>query len=374
MNDTYRINNLDTVLNIVDPDLENRILSEIRQVPYAYMEVIDTDGTVIDITTCTEFRASHAIGDVYGSFNATITRSSSWNDLGSLEVLKTRPDLRRRVKFYVGQKFGSTYTSELIYIGIPIFRPESYKHGSSDSFSMRGYGLGYLMSKLDGEYSEDYFTGTSKDLINYWMDVAGLEAFLEYTDGIDYSNELISFSNINSGISNIKTSLGPSVEYWNNFDGILYMKDTPTDDDEDSDFTLDSKNLFSFTLNEDGTKVITQARAVGYDEIEYTEYGSASDISKYGLNTQTVISNYMTTTADLQAMTANILRYSKKYLYTFKATTLLNPYMRVGRVITINESSLAKMSSSKVYIESVKHTYKHGGANTTDISGFILYE
>jgi len=374
MSNTYRINNLDTVLDIIDPDLENRALNEVRQVPYAYMEVVDTDGTVIDITTCTEFRVTHAIGDMYGSFNASIVRSSSWNELGSLEVLKTRPDIRRRVKLYVGQKIGSVYKSELIFIGIPIFRPESYQHGSSDRFSMRGYGLGYLMSKLDGEYSEDYFSGTSQELINYWMGEAGLEAVLDYTDDILYDTELIAFTNINSGISNIKTSLGPSVEYWNNYDGLLYMKETPTDDAEESDFTLESKNLLSLSLNEDGTKVITQARAVGYEEIEYTEYASSSDISKYGLNSQTVTSNVMTTTAALQAMTADILKYSKKFQHTFKAKVTLNPYMKVGRVVTINEDSLAKMSSSKVYIESVRHTYKQGDSNTTDISGFVLYE
>ncbi len=169
MNDFLRKHYFPKGLTLGSLGLYTRVLGNDRQLPSAYVELIDVDGTVISISNCIDFKVSTLVGSVYGSFSCNLANASSWNLLGATEKMKLDPDLRRRIKIYYGQKIGSGYVYENIFVGIPTTRPESYTFAQSDSITISGYTEGYLLTKIDGTYITDTYTGTSKDLVGYWI-------------------------------------------------------------------------------------------------------------------------------------------------------------------------------------------------------------
>ena len=374
MSDFYRYYDIDMGVQIVISDLLSRITEESLQKPSAYIEIIDTDDTVISISTCTDFRVSTSIGDGYGEFNCTLKSGSSWNLLGAAEKLKMEPDLRRRVNIYYGQLIEGSYIYEQIFTGIPFFRPESYQHGSLDQIVLRGYSPCWILNRTDGAYSSPNFTGTSKELIEYWLVKAGLSYYVDYTDIISMDDEPVSYTTMVAGIGSLVYAHGPRVQYWANFDGSFNVLSLPTLESEiyGSDIEYTEDNMKTINPDFDGGSVITNTVVTGSGEIS-TELQASNDmILQYGINSDYVSSALIDSQSDADSIAADVLLFGKRYINNRTITMTLNPYLKVGQVLDVSDNVLSGISGDKILVESVAHVFRAGSIHESEIAGYKL--
>ena len=166
---------LPTEIKLINSTLKTRMMSGKYHQPIAYVEIVDTDSSVTTLTTCTNFSVTKKRDNILGNFSCTIVNAQDWNPREADYLGLLTLDKRKIVNIYYGQIIDGTSHYVKIFSGIPTQKPETYKLGSSDFITLRGVSLGYWLQKLDGSYSNNTFTGASKDLLKYWLDLAGLE-------------------------------------------------------------------------------------------------------------------------------------------------------------------------------------------------------
>jgi|GEM_PF-7013323 len=362
---------LPTEIRLINSTLKNRIINGKYHQPIAYVEIVDTDSSVTNLVTCTNFSVSKRRDDILGSFSCTISQASDWNPRSSDHLDLLSLDKRKIINIYYGQVIDGTNHYVKIFTGIANRKPETYRFGTSDFITLRGVSLGYWLEKLAGSYSSNTFTGTSKDLLKYWLDAAGLEYTLSYTDTIDVEDLTIAYSNALAGFNAILTVLGPSKEAFFDSDGILVVRDIPDWSANDVEFAYDENNIVALSNRVDIDKVTTVADIAGNSAVaSKTTEASSAMLDKYGRNIATISSGLITTLTQATNLASDLLSHGESFENPVQSTIILNPYLTIGSFITVEDSALSSTPETQIRIYSIVHTYTAMQTHRTRIEGY----
>jgi hypothetical protein len=369
--DYYRIGSLYSILKLIDRDLRDRIVSEYLHKPKAYVEIIDTDSSVTTLATCSNFNISLNKDNITDRFSCTVQRAIIWNPRTDAYVGLLTPDKRKRINIYFGQDFTSGIKYGQIFTGIISENPENYAFGQDDNIRLKGFGLGHLLEKYEGTYEQTEFTGTGKELIEYYLDQLGVNYVLAYEDPILFTEEEIIYDTMLSGFNTLVAALGPKIETFFTPTGTLVMRDKPDGIQSDVEFTYSGSNIHKLKRFTESVKVKTVANVVGIDDDSSTsEEASASMINTYGRNVQTVSSGLIATSDQAEKIVKDILEEGGKYQNEYEIEVALNPYIWSNSLININESSVSRITDTLVKAHTVTHSYRAGQQQLTRIKGY----
>ena len=358
-------------LRLINSTLKNRIINGKYHQPIAYVEIVDTDSSVTTLTTCTNFSVSKKRDDILGDFSCTIAQAQDWNPRSSEHPDLLTLDKRKIINIYYGQAIAGVNHYVKIFTGISTQKPETYKFGTSDFITLRGSSLGYWLQKLAGSYSRNTFTGASKELLEYWLDQAGLEYSLSYTETINVENLTIAFPNALAGFNAVLTVLGPAKEAFFDSDGILIVRDVPTWSVNDVEFAYTEDNIIALSNRVDMDKVTTVADVAGNSSTASKETeASASMLEKYGRNIAAVSSGLITTLTQATNLASDLLDHGLSFEEPIQSSIILNPYLTVGSFITIEDSEISSTPETQIRIYSIRHTCTSMQSQRTRIEGY----
>lgn len=365
-----------TVMRIADKNYIERVLQNLHY-PKAYTQIIDENGVTILIATASSFKVTYERNSIFNSFSLDIALGSVYNPRTDLYYSLLMPDIRKTVHVYCGQRVGEDYKYEKILTGIMNQTPESYKYNSFEMISISGYSTGYLLDTISGAYEDEYelgFTGTSKELIQYYLDKFSIKGILEYEDYLNYDHVSIDYATCLNGINIIKQILGPSVEFYFDPHGNFFMRNIPVVgySSDDIEFSYTDINILNLNILHDFSGIVTEANVYGINE-DSTVVAQASStlISKYGVK-QYTLSSYFIDTAERATTLANdILRHSKRFENGFEVEVILNPYLRIGSLVQINANKY-RVKDVKFYIEQLSHEFTYGSAMKSKFKGYLL--
>ncbi len=363
-----RLYNLPIELRLIHTKLKNRIIDEVLHNPRAYIEIIDIDSSTTILATCTRFNISLNRDDIMGSFSCTIAKAGDWNPRSTAYLNLFNIDKRKRIKIYYGQNISGTSTYVKIFTGIITKKPETYSFGGSDYITLSGLNLGYLLQRLAGTYTTPTFTGTSKTLLKYWLDLAGLDYTLSYTDSIFMTQKTISYASALTGFQALKLVLGPDKEAFFDTEGNLIYRDIPAFSADEVEFAYNQSNILSLNRSADTTKITTRAEITGdSDAHSITKNASDATIEKYGVNSLSRNNGLIDTYAKAENLADAILDLGASYENVFNITTILNPYLVVGSFVTILDSSLSDTVLTQVRAIQIEHSYNPSSSHQTKI-------
>jgi hypothetical protein len=349
-------------------ELKNRIINEVLHKPTAYIEVIDVDGSIVTLASCTRFNISLDRDDIMGSFSCTIAKAQDWNPRNAAYLNLFNVDKRKRIKIYYGQNISGTITYVKIFTGIITKKPETYSFGGSDYITLSGSNLGYLLSRLAGTYITPTFTGTSKTLLEYWLNLAGLDYTLSYTDSIFMIQRDIAYSSALTGFHSLKLILGPDKEAFFDAEGLFTYRDTPSFSLNEVEFVYNQTNIIALNRSADTTKIVTKAEIVG-DSSAHSVIKTASDtmITKYGVNSLSRNNGLIDSYEKAENLADAILDIGSSYENIFDITAVLNPYLTTGSFITVEDTALSATSLTQVRAFEIEHSYEPGSSHQTTI-------
>jgi hypothetical protein len=309
------------------------------------------------------------------TFSITVDKASLWNPRGSGYANLLKPDKRKRVHIYFGQTISGSIVYEKIFTGIPEDIPESYRHSASNSLTIGGIGLGYLLNTQDGDYENDrgenVFTGTSQELISYWLEQASISYVLSYDDPISFTAEAINWYTSMTGMVVLIDVLGPKVDYFFSPQGIFVLRDTPDGVEEDVEFRYTESNILSLNRSSESSTVITVADVQGAtDEASATGEASEGDIERHGRNKMAISSTLIVTSEEANNLVDDILKVGRNREFYFDFEVPLNPYIWSGSLLGIEDDVLSSTDFTMVRADRVEHTYKAGSTQITKVSGY----
>ncbi len=199
-------------LKVIHKNFINQIVEEVINMPVAKVEIVDIDETVYELTSCSGFSISLKRDTPLSEFTVSLDQANLWNIRTTDYTDLLKPDVRKRIKIYFGQTIDGEIEYVQMFTGIPIAMPESYKHGNTIMISIAGKNLAHLLHREVGTYSSTVYSGTSKELIEYWCDQAGVTYSLGYTDTVTFNGIAIGYNSALIGILDILEVLGPDVE------------------------------------------------------------------------------------------------------------------------------------------------------------------
>lgn len=364
-----RLYNLPVELRLIHTDLKNRVISESYQKPRAYVEIVDTDSSITTLATCMKFNIVQSRDDISGHFSCTIAKARDWNPRSSDYENLFNIDKRKRIRIYYGQNISGTNTYVKIFTGIITEKPETYSFGGSDYITLRGWSLGYLLHRLAGTYINPIFTGTSKTLLEYWFDQAGIDYSLSYTDSIFMTQRNISYVSALTGFYAFKLVLGPDKEAFFDSEGTFTYRDTPAFSTDEVEFAYTQSNVINLSRRADTPKITTVAEITGdTDSHSITKEASAAMIEKYGRNSLSRSNGLIDTYVKAENLADAILNMGTSYENVFDITTILNPYLTVGSFITAEDSSLSGTPSTQIRAFRIEHSYTSGMVHQTKMT------
>lgn len=371
--DYYRIGNINSVLKILDPDVKNRIIEEHLHYPKAYVEIIDTDDSSVTLASCVSYNITLNEGNLSDSFSCRLKQATTWNMRTTAYNDLLALDKRKRIKIYFGQDFSSTPKYEQIFTGVITENPEDYKFGDQNDIQIRGRSLGHLLEQYDGNYIDDNhnFTGTSKELIAYWLDQLGVTYLLIYEDYIDFEDEDVVYQDMLTGINTILTALGPKVEAFFTPKGVFIMRDVPDGVNGDVEFKYDSSNIFKLRRYTDYIDVTTVASVTGIDDDAVADdTATATRINKFGRNTKAISSGLIITAERAEQLAEDLLDMGIKYENRYELEVALNPYIWKSSLIKVDESTVSNIQDTLLRVSSLNHSYRAGANQITKIKGY----
>jgi hypothetical protein len=370
-----RTGSLYSLIKIVDSDLKNRIIYEKIHRPKAYIQITDEDSNNTLLGTANSFNISLDNATFLDRFTVNVDRASVWNPRGSGYRDLLRPDRRKRIGIYFGQEFSDEITYEKIFTGIPESIPESYKYGTSNTISISGNGLGYLLSTQDGDYANDRdeneFTGTSQELIEYWCAQAGITNILSYEDPISFTEEQINWFTSMTGMVVLVDVLGPKIDYFFTPQGVMVLRDTPDAVEDDIEFAYTESNILRLKMETENSDVITVADVQGNTD-DASATGEASDlyIDKFGRNKQTISSTLIVTSTEANKLVEDILVVGRKREFHFEFDVPLNPYIWSGSLLSVEDDDLSDTEVTMVRAKTVDHQFRTGSTQITKVTGY----
>lgn len=363
-----RLYNLPIELRLIHSGLKNRVISEVLHKPKAYVEIVDTDSSTTILATCTQFNITQSRDDIMGSFSCTIAKARDWNPRNADYQNLFDIDKRKRIRIYYGQNIEGAITYVRIFTGIITKKPETYSFGGSDYITLSGSNLGYLFQRLAGTYANPTFTGTSKTLIEYWLDQAGINYSLSYTDSIFMTQRSISYVSALTGFQAMKLILGPDKEAFFDVEGNFIYRDIPAFSSDEVEFAYDQSNVFSLNRSAEISKIITVAEITGdTDAHSITKEASVTMIEKYGRNKLSRSNGLINSYVKAENLANAILDIGASYENIFDIKTILNPYLTIGSFITIIDSFLSSTLLTQVRAYEINHSYVAGQNHETTI-------
>jgi hypothetical protein len=199
----------------------------------------------------------------------------------------------------------------------------------------------------------------------------GIMYVLDYEDYIEFDDEEIGYDNVLTGINTILNALGPRVIAFFSPAGVFIMRDIPDGTTGDVEFEYDSSNLRKVRRYTEGADVVTAASVIGIDdEAIADDQASATMISKYGKNLQTISSGFILTSDRAEQLVDDILDMGRKYENQYEATITLNPYIWKSSLIKLNDASVSSIVNTLVRLNFVSHMYRAGSSQVTLIRGY----
>jgi hypothetical protein len=370
--DYYRVGSINSILKLIDADIKQRIIEEHLHYPKAYVEIVDTDSSVVTLASCSSYNITLNANNFTDYFSCTLKKAISWNPRTTAYNDLISVDKRKRIKIYSGQDFSSSPKYEQIFTGIITEVPEDYKFGQQENIQIRGSNFGHLLERYDGNYIDDNhnFTGTSKELISYWLDQLGVTYLLVYEDHIEFDDEEITYEDMLTGINVMLTALGPKVEAFFTPLGAFIMRDVPDGVDGDVEFEYDSSNILKLRRYTDDSDVTTIASVIGIDDDSVAdETATVTRIDKFGRNTRTISSGFITTAERAEELAKDLLDMGIKYENRYEIDVALNPYIWKSSLIKIDEPSISNIQDTLVRVDSATHSYRAGARQRTKIRG-----
>ena len=342
------------------------------QMPVAKVEIVDTDSTVYELTSCREFSISLKRETPMAEFNMVLEKASVWNirTVAYLDLLK--PDIRKRINIYFGQVISGSITYVQMFTGIPMSIPETYKYGDTDMLSISGRNLAQLLLRTAGTYSSTQYTGTSKDLIEYWCDQAGVTYNLIYTESINMTNQAIAYENALAGLLDMIEVLGPDIEAYFTAQGQLIMRDSPWWTDGANEYDYDEDSILEFQRFENTGKVHTQAIVTGATSgASHTRNASSSIIDIYGTNKITISSGLINTLAQAENLSYDLLKHGGRHMDMGEVKIQLNPYLNIGTLLTVKDASVSTTPIGPFKAASITHTFRANSIHESTMKGFL---
>ena len=294
--------------------------------PVAKVEIVDTDSTVYELTSCREFSISLKRETPMAEFNMVLEKASVWNIRTAAYLDLLKPDIRKRIKIYFGQVISGSITYVQMFTGIPMSIPETYKYGDTDMLSISGRNLAQLLLRTAGTYSSTQYTGTSKDLIEYWCDQVGVTYNLIYTESINMINQAIAYEN----------------------------------------------SILGFQRFEDAGKVHTQAVVTGATSgASYTRNVSSSIIDIYGTNKITISSGLINTLAQAENLSYDLLKHGGRHMDMGEVKIQLNPYLNIGTLLTVKDADVSTTPIGPLKAASIIHTFRANSVHESIMRGFL---
>ncbi len=340
--------------------------------PVAKVEIVDTDSTVYELTSCREFSISLKRESPMAEFRLVLEKASVWNirTTSYLDLLK--PDNRKRIKIYFGQVVAGSITYVQMFTGILMNLPEAYKFGDTDMISISGRNLAQLLLRTPGTYSATQYTGASKDLIEYWCDQAGVTYNLIYNDTIDMSNQAIAYENALAGLLDMLEVLGPDVEAYFTAQGQLIIRDTPWWSDGANEYDYDEDSILGLQRFENAGKVHTQAVVTGATSgASHTRNAPSSIVDIYGTNKITISSGLITTLSQAEDLSYVLLKHGGRHMDMGEIKIQLNPYLNIGTLLTVKDASVSTTPIGPFKAASITHTFRANSVHESTMKGFL---
>lgn len=358
-------------LKLSNAILTNRILNELHHIPRAFVTIEDTDTSITTLLTCREFTTSVSRDSLLGNFTCTLFKARDWNPRTTEYLNLLNPDKRKRVRIYYGEVIGGTFRYVKVFTGVPTGKPETYSYRGSDDIILKGQSLGYLLHKDEGTYTTPTYTGTSKNLMGYFLDEAGLEYSLSYTDDIFVTQVGIAYNNALQGVVDILQAVGPTKEAFFDVDGKLIVRDIPTWSADDVEYVYTESNELSLGKEVDITRVVTAVDVSGDSDTAFaTDVASAAMLAQYGRNHRAVSSSFVTSATQAEELAAAILEDGERFTDPYQFTATLNPYLNIGSFVTVRDLELSNISATQIRVDGVRHRYSAGNAVETSVEGY----
>lgn len=359
-------------LKVMNENLLDQIVEGIVNMPVAKVEIIDIDSTTYELTSCTGFSITLNRETPLSEFSATIDQADLWNIRTSDYANLLKPDVRKRIKIYFGQVIDGSLTYVLMFTGIPTAMPESYKRESSILINIGGKNLAHLLHRQAGTYSSTIYSGTSKELIEYWCDQAGVTYSLGYTDMITFNAIAIGYNSALIGILDILEVLGPDVEAYFSAAGQLIIRDVPWWTEDVNEYDYDEDNTLDLNLFEDTSKIFTTAEILGLTgAVSDTREGSDAIKLIYGENKKTINSGLITTLLQAQGLSHDVLKHAYRHMDMASIKVQLNPYIGIGSFMTVKDATLSLVDRGSFRASTVRHIYNANQTHETVIKGYL---
>jgi hypothetical protein len=364
-----RVFDLSTQIKFIDWRIYSAIFNSNIQKPRAVVEWINGAGEVFILGDCSSFRINLSKDEILEGFSLTLENAHLWNPRFLDSVLS--PDISKRVNIYFGFNIEGVDVYTQIFAGIPEKAPERYSYGDSNSISIKGKSLAFILQNTPGIYPTN-FNGASKELIQYWLDNAGIKYRLSYTDNIDFIDRQINYSSVLTAIHTFDLALGPLKDFFFDPSGVFVWRDAPLFRIENADFHYGSEDIVSLSRDVDLTKIITVVDVFGAGE-ESTIHKEAYQgiIDKYGRRKVTRNNGLINTYWKADKLSDDILEYGSLFgnLITLELLSM-NPYLSVGSLVTI-EDEVSSTELNPLKIHTVTHSYAQGSECKTEITGYI---
>ncbi len=220
--------------------------------------------------------------------------------------------------------------------------------------------------------STTFYTGASKDLIEYWCDQAEITYNLIYTDTINMTNQAIAYTNALAGLLDMLEVLGPDVEAYFTAQGQLIIRDTPWWSEGANEYDYDEDSILEFARYQNTGKVNTKAEVIGQTS-EYSNTREAPDSVKdiYGTNKITVSSGLITSLSQAQNLAYDLLKHSQRHRDMASVKIQLNPYLNVGTLMRVQDLSVSATPQSPFKSASITQTFRASSVHESTMEGFL---
>lgn len=341
-------------------------------IPIAKVEYIDENSVAYTLSPCYQFNISLRRDTPLSRFSFSIAKAALWNVRTSSYLNLLSPDVRKRVKIYIGTLIGGVESYTLIYTGIPFKVSEVYSFGQTQAIRVEGYNLAYLLQRADGEYLTTAYTGTSAGLIGYWCDDVGILYSLTYTDSLTLSGKAIVYPNALAGVLDILQILGPNIDAHFTSAGVLNIEDASFWSEGVNELDLTQTSIASLSRYQDLSNVITKAIIIG-DTTEHSYSADASAVlqSIYGINKKTIATGLITSESLAQSLAAAVLWHGERYTNMIEVKIKLNKDITVNTVMTVTDSSQSGTVQGGVRPDEITHDFRYGQEYSTKIKGFF---
>lgn len=334
--------------------------------PTAYAKMESGAGSVTPLNSATGFSVSFSRDNMESQFSITLAMAQKWNR----RFLGQESDPEAQISLFYGDRGYNEGALVPLFFGTVKSVRESYAFGSECTLSISGSNAVHKMKSIDGTYSSSTYTGYSKDLLIYWCEQVGVDYSFTYTDNLYIDGVTINYSNILQGFNSVKQALGPGVECYVDAAGKLIMRDVSVSTPE---FYYDESNILSIKPAENYGNVYSKAEVVGDPStITYTAEKDAAYIAKFGTRTYSVSSGLISSQSYAQTLAETYLEDLTNQLNEVSMSIRLNPYLTIGSVLAVKDSSLSTITNTLFRVTSLKHAYRFGQDNTSNLTGYFI--